>query len=426
MGVPRLPTGPLADNRSPGAASWYAVAMRWAWLFCAAAVGCGAGDPGAGLVPDASLRTPAPDAAVDAGLHATGLDATGLDAGLDAMGLDTGASDAGTPCPLGADCNPILIDAFPFVHRSDTSTAPSDTIDRYGCAPTTDESGPEVHYRLVLTSTALVHVSVDDLPGDTIDVDIHLLDDDASCIARDNVAIERILGPGGYAVIVDTFVNSGGDVLAGPYELTVDRIEFGRCAMDDVQLRMFWRDCDPAAPFRCYEANDSTGQPARFLSTPAIGPVVKEAHLVTVDETFANGWPTSFTDQIDRHYRLSAAATGYVMNRGEPWAPAGEGGSRFGQGSTGRPVPVLDEAWYVNMHWRDRPARGTRVIVMNPRDGRAVVASGGYETGPGANTAIGGASEEIHHALGTSHRDTLLMGFATDQTLDFGPIDCDP
>ncbi|MEL6179986.1 MAG: hypothetical protein AAFS10_13590, partial [Myxococcota bacterium] len=116
--------------------------------------------------------------------------------------------------------------------------------------------------------------------------------------------------------------------------------------------------------------------------------------------------------------------TTYAMERSEAWAPAGEGGSRFGQGSTGQPLPVEDEAWYVNMHWRDRPAPGTRMIVFNPHNNRAVVAAAGYETGPGSPTAIGGACEEIHHALGSEHRDTLLMGFAVDQDLPFGPIEC--
>ena len=54
------------------------------------------------------------------------------------------------------------------------------------------------------------------------------------------------------------------------------------------------------------------------------------------------------------------------------------------------------------------------------------VAAAGYETGPGANTAIGGVSEEIHDYLGTDHRDALELGFAEDQTLAFGPIDCPP
>ncbi|MEZ4472880.1 MAG: hypothetical protein R3F60_19260 [bacterium] len=64
------------------------------------------------------------------------------------------------------------------------------------------------------------------------------------------------------------------------------------------------------------------------------------------------------------------------------------------------------------------------MIISNPANGRAVVAAAGYETGPGANTAVGGVAEEIHDYLGTSHRDRLTLGFAEDQDLPLGPIDC--
>ena len=87
-------------------------------------------------------------------------------------------------------------------------------------------------------------------------------------------------------------------------------------------------------------------------------------------------------------------------------------------------LPAVAEAFYVNMYWRDRPTPGTTMIVRNPANGRAVVAAAGYETGPGANDAIGGVTEEIHDWLGTSHRDDLELGFAADPTLPFGPIEC--
>ena len=36
------------------------------------------------------------------------------------------------------------------------------------------------------------------------------------------------------------------------------------------------------------------------------------------------GWPTSFTDHIEDHYAISEAASGYVVDRTEPWAPCCE------------------------------------------------------------------------------------------------------
>jgi hypothetical protein len=161
------------------------------------------------------------------------------------------------------------------------------------------------------------------------------------------------------------------------------------------------------------------------LQLPVTGPVVLEAHLVTPSEPFDGGWPSAARDGVERHYVLSEAESRYVMHRREDWAPYGEGGSMWGQGSSVKP-PLADEAWYVNMYWRNRPAAGTRMIIQQPDGGLGVVAAAGYETGPGSATAIGGATEEIHDFLGTVHRSPLTMGFAVDQTLPFGPVRCAP
>ena len=64
------------------------------------------------------------------------------------------------------------------------------------------------------------------------------------------------------------------------------------------------------------------------------------------------------------------------------------------------------------------------MLVRNPTNGRAVVTSAGYETGPGSNTAIAGVVEEVHLHLGSSHREALEIGFLEDQSLPLGPIVC--
>ncbi len=194
--------------------------------------------------------------------------------------------------------------------------------------------------------------------------------------------------------------------------------EGGTCGLDQVDQRMVWSTCAPNID--CERRGTDT-----YLHLPALGPVVEEAHLVTDDEGFEPGrWPASFGDRIAEHYARSAEETGAVLARDQGWAPAGEGGSEFGQAAVGAKLPVLDEAWYVNMYWHDRPAPGTRLLVLNPATGAAVVASGGYETGPGTPEAIGGAVEEIHLSLGTDHRSPLVMGYLRDQSLPLGPIDC--
>jgi hypothetical protein len=384
---------------------------------------CACGDE-TGSPPDSEPAT------ADAGGGAD----TGIDAGfaLPDAAEDGGiasadaAADGGT-CAEGSRACPIQIVGFPFTDDRDTRSAPSDAIDAYSCAASTDESGGEFFYAFTLTAPARITATVDDSPGDEVDVDLHVSSstDAASCFDRGNVTVAVELDPGSYLIVADTWVDDTGRVLAGPYHLEVraESLTAGSCATQSVDLKMFWTSC--AAGIDCYEAQDpGDGQTYRYLRTPSSGPVVREAHLVTVAETFPNDWPTSFTDQIQRHYQISEAATGYAMQRNEPWAPAGEGGSMFGQGAIGSKLPVVDEAWYINMYWRNRPAPGTRMIVRNTTNGRAVVAAAGYETGPGSNTAIGGVTEEIHHYLGTTHRSTLEVGFAADTTLPLGPIRC--
>jgi hypothetical protein len=152
--------------------------------------------------------------------------------------------------------------------------------------------------------------------------------------------------------------------------------------------------------------------------------MVLEAHLVTQEEPAP--YPSTSTEELEAHYLLSQERTGFVMFRSQKWAPL-EGGSFYGAG-IGRPslLPVLDEAWYVNMYWtsESRPARGTRMILRLPDSNRAVVVAAGHETGPGNLANIGGTPEETHYYLGTQHKSVLSLGIAADQSLPFGPRDC--
>ena len=66
-----------------------------------------------------------------------------------------------------------------------------------------------------------------------------------------------------------------------------------------------------------------------------------------------------------------------------------------------------------------------RFLVVNPVTGEAVVAAAGYETGPGDGSKIGGAVYEIHKKLGTGHNSTLTFAEMIDQSLEYGPIQCE-
>lgn len=373
--------------------------------------------------PDPDEGTP-PSPVRDGGLGGTPRADAGegpLDPDASAGGAP-GEPDVGPPpCETGTFECPFRIDAFPFTVTRDTSTSPSDAADAYACRPETRETGPEHVYRVVATERGLLAARLDPPPDGGPDIDLHLLDapNPDACLVRDNLSVARTVDAGVYYLVADTWADAEGNEFPGAYTLTVEFTGTGGdpCAVQDVDLEMVWGECAP--DIDCYEAGG-----VRFLRTPATGPVVKEAHLVTVEDGFGDGWPSSFTDGIERHYALSEAASGYAMERTEPWAPAGEGGSEFGQAAYGRPLPVLDEAWYLNMYWRRRPPPGTRMLVRNPENGLAVVAAGGYETGPGNPAHIGGVTEEIHDHLGTAHRSTLQIGFLVDQALPLGPIDC--
>jgi hypothetical protein len=357
---------------------------RWAWIGLAAA--CTTTVDQAGLVRDGDRDVPGADPS----------------------------------CAEGSHCAPFVIDALPFRAAGDTRDSVDRFVDRYSCAPSTDESGTEQWYAVELPAAGRLTARVSEEDGDGVDVDVHILTDvDADhCVARGDTSASADVGPGFVFVVVDSWANSEGDAFPGSYTLDVDFAETasGDCAVVASDLRMVWSSC---AVEDCYESGSET-----YLQLPTMGPVVKEAHLVTVADDFGSGWPQSFTDGIDAHYAGSEAVSGYAMERTEPWAPAGEGGSEYGQSATSTPLPVLDEAWYITMYWKDRPAKGTRMIVRNPANGRAVVASAGWETGPGSNTAVAGVSEEIHDYLGTGHLDDLEIGFAADAAAPLGPVVC--
>ncbi|NOZ87768.1 MAG: hypothetical protein GXP49_16210 [Deltaproteobacteria bacterium] len=308
----------------------------------------------------------------------------------------------------GSFCNPIVISQFPFEHSWDTSRSGLSENDIYSCAPDLDESGPEVVYMIDAGQTGVLTVRVQDSPENGVDVDIHLLSspNPGDCITRANSEFTTWLDIGEkYFLVVDTYVKDGVPQ-AGPYTLTVGFVPApqGDCTMLHGSVTLKWGT----------------------LALPATGPVVKEAHMVTTAEKFdGNGWPDNSTDGLARHIELSSNVTGFLADRTETWCPYGEGGSQWGQGSSVKP-PLEYEAWYICMYWTSasKPDPGTRMIVTNPVTGRSVVAIAGYETGPGSSSAIAGVVEEVHQVLGTAHRSKLMVGFARDQDLDPGPVDC--
>jgi hypothetical protein len=131
-------------------------------------------------------------------------------------GDDTG-DDTGNDCPQGVIC----VDTFPWSGSDDTSTGVSN-FDAYACAPSTDESGPEIVYRVQLAEEGFLALHLDGMPSG-VDVDVHLLRsmDPDDCIDRGHWDSGALLPAGTYYVVADSWVNDSGVVKDGAYTLTM-------------------------------------------------------------------------------------------------------------------------------------------------------------------------------------------------------------
>jgi len=126
------------------------------------------------------------------------------------------------PAGTGSAADPIVIDQLPFVLHGDTSASSHANIDAYpACGSDSDESGPELWYRLDLADDTPVRIQVLDR-GD-VDIDVHLLSstDPDDCIERDHRLIERTLGPGSWYLSLDSWVDGDGDSRDGEYLLAI-------------------------------------------------------------------------------------------------------------------------------------------------------------------------------------------------------------
>jgi len=144
---------------------------------------------------------------------------TGTDTDDDDDEDDDGSSSGTTdPCPPDVEC----IDTVPFV-VTDTTTGAASTFDAYSCSPSTDESGPEQVYEVILDEAGYLATEVYGLP-DGVDVDVHVLAslDADDCVDRGHWTAGALLMPGTYYVVVDSWVDGSGDVKDGEYTLGVN------------------------------------------------------------------------------------------------------------------------------------------------------------------------------------------------------------
>ena len=162
-------------------------------------------------------------------------------------------------CPAGVTC----IDSLPATVSGNT-TGSASLWDSYGCAPGTDESGPEDLYEIVLPSDGFLAITLSGLPSG-VDVDVHLLSDVDSdaCIDRGHWEAASLLPAGTYYVAVDSWVDSGGGVHDGAYT-----VRFQHTPYDALQ----GSGLDPLVMQRALTAFDTAwhaGETSRLLYTVA-------------------------------------------------------------------------------------------------------------------------------------------------------------
>lgn len=139
---------------------------------------------------------------------------------------DPPSTDADEDSPaLGSWSRPVVIDAFPFTDRRDTRRAASAQADVYTpCAPDIDEGGGEFVYVVTVPEAGTLTASVNETPGDGVDIDVHILDapDPTACRARGHVeASLAVRAPQTLWIVADTWVDGEGNAQAGPYTLNV-------------------------------------------------------------------------------------------------------------------------------------------------------------------------------------------------------------
>lgn len=117
----------------------------------------------------------------------------------------------------GTAGEPVEIGAFPYEDIRFTAGSASDAIDRYSCAPTTDESGPEMLYHFYTPTGGRLRATVSDDEG--IDVDLHVMTaaTGATCLVRDDTEVDVEVPRGHVWLSLDTY--TAAREFPGPYLL---------------------------------------------------------------------------------------------------------------------------------------------------------------------------------------------------------------
>jgi hypothetical protein len=127
--------------------------------------------------------------------------------------------DAPPRAGSGTASDPFVVDALPYTAYDDTAAAPTSAVDAWTGCSASDQSGPELYYRLELDAPARIRVRVAD--GAEVDVDLNVISaggEPIDCVAQHDRDLVVDLPQGQSLVVIDT---ADGVAQAGPFLLTI-------------------------------------------------------------------------------------------------------------------------------------------------------------------------------------------------------------
>jgi hypothetical protein len=149
------------------------------------------------------------------------------------------------PVPADGTWERPFVIGVPADLSGDTTSAVTDRADRYACDSEKDESGPEIVYQWTASANGTLSATLNDTPGDAVDIDLMLLSaaDENACILRHNIRVSApVLAGETYFLVADTFSKNGND-MAGAFTLSVRFAEASEgCAADMVRINDFCMD----------------------------------------------------------------------------------------------------------------------------------------------------------------------------------------
>ncbi len=139
---------------------------------------------------------------------------------------DTDSNGIGDACEEqdGSQIHPFIIDTSQtYTNQQNTQNSQYSLINNYP-PNTLNEGGPEYYYIFKIDKTTKVKAYIDFPEPENTDIDIHLLKSitPLKLISRGHYQVEATLNQGVYYIVMDTYVNSDNEVLAGNYNLTVE------------------------------------------------------------------------------------------------------------------------------------------------------------------------------------------------------------